>query len=117
MSLRKISSALSFYILDRAMDWTGYRAMSSFKFQELATDPNYKKISLSNRERILEGMLRRTQEELKTKEQMIKSKDDQHSRANGNAVTAIQELENIIYIVFVACKANNLPASIHEKLN
>ena len=48
---------------------------------------------------------------------MITSKDDQHYRAKENAVAAIQELENIIYIVFVACKANNLPASIDEKLN
>ena len=84
------------YGLDRLQSACIDRAMSSFKFQELATDPNYKKISLSNRERILEGMVRRTQEELKTKEQMIKSKDNQHSRANGNAVAAIQELENII---------------------
>lgn len=73
--------------------------MSSFRIQELAIEPNYKKISLSNRERILEGMLRRTEEELKTKEQMIKSKDDRDSRAKEKAVAAIKELENIIYIL------------------
>ena len=88
-----------------------------FKFQKLTTDTKYKNISVSNRERILEGMVRRTEEELKTKEQMITSKSDQHYRANRNAEAAIQELENIIYIVFVACKANYLPASIYEKLH
>ena len=88
-----------------------------FEFQELTTDTNYKNISVSNRERILEGMVRRTEEELKKKEQMIISIKNQHSHANGNAVAAIQELENIIYIVFVACKANYLPASIYEKLD
>ena len=40
-----------------------------FKFQKLTTDTNYTNISVSNRERILEGMVRRTEEELKTKEQ------------------------------------------------
>lgn len=88
-----------------------------FKFQKLTTDTNYKNISVSNRERILEGMVRRTEEELKTKEQMITSKSNQHYCANRNAEAAIQELENIIYIVFVACKANYLPASIYEKLD
>ena len=72
----------------------------SFKFQELATEPNYKKISLSNSERILEGMLRRKEEELKTKEQMIKSKDDRDSQAKEKAVAAIKELENIIILSF-----------------
>ena len=91
--------------------------MSSFKFQELATEPSYEKISLSNRERILDSMLWRTEEELKTKEQMIKSKDDRDSRAKEKAVATIKELENIIYIVFVVCKANYLLATIHEKLN
>ena len=88
-----------------------------FKFQKLTTDTKYKNISVSNRERILEGMVRRTEEELKTKEQMITSKSNQHYCANRNAEAAIQELENIIYIVFVACKANYLPASIYEKLH
>ena len=88
-----------------------------FKFQKLTTDTNYKNISVSNRERILEGMVRRTEEELKTKEQMITSKSNQHYCANRNAEAAIQELENIIYIVFVACKANYLSASIYEKLD
>ena len=88
-----------------------------FKFQKLTTDTNYKNISVSNRERILEGMVRRTEEELKTKEQMITSKSHQHHRANRNAEAVIQELENIIYIVFVACKANYLPASIYDKLD
>ena len=40
-----------------------------FKFRELTDNTNYKKISLSNRERILDGMVRRTVEELKTKGQ------------------------------------------------
>ena len=88
-----------------------------FKFQKLTTDTNYKNISVSNRERILEGMVRRTEEELKTKEQMITSKRDQHYRANRNAEAAIKELENIIYIVFVASKAKDLPSSIYEKLD
>ena len=105
------------YGLDRLQSACIDRAMSSFRIQELSTEPNYKKISLSNRERILEGMLRRTEEELKTKEQMIKSKDDRDSRAKEKAVAAIKELENIIYIVFVVCKANYLPATIYEKLN
>ena len=104
------------YGLDRLQSACIELAMR-FKFQKLTTDTNYKNISVSNRERILEGMVRRTEEELKTKEQMITSKSNQHSRANSNAVAAIQELENIIYIVFVACKANYLPASIYEKLD
>ena len=104
------------YGLDRLQSACIELAMC-FKFQKLTTDTNYKNISVSNRERILEGMVRRTEEELKTKEQMITSKSNQHSRANSNAVAAIQELENIIYIVFVACKANYLPASIYEKLD
>ena len=91
--------------------------MSSFKFQELATEPSYEKISLSNRERILDGMLRRTEEKLKAKEQITKSKDDRDSRAKEKAAAAIKGLENIIYIVCVVCKANYLPATIHEKLN
>ena len=104
------------YGLDRLQSACIELAMR-FKFQKLTTGTNYKNISVSNRERILEGMVRRTEEELKTKEQMITSKSNQHSRANRNAVAAIQELENIIYIVFVACKANYLPVSIYEKLD
>ena len=104
------------YGLDRLQSACIELAMR-FKFQKLTTHTNYKNISVSNRERILEGMVRRTEEELKTKEQMITSKSDQHYRANRNAEAAIQELENIIYIVFVACKANYLPASIYEKLD
>ena len=104
------------YGLDRLQSACIELAMR-FKFQKLTTDTNYKNISVSNRERILEGMVRRTEEELKTKEQMIKSKDDRDSRAKEKAVAAIKELENIIYIVFVVCKANYLPATIHEKLN
>ena len=104
------------YRLDRLQSACIESAMR-FEFQKLTTDTNYKNISVSNRERILEGMVRRTEEELKTKEQMIKSKDDRDSRAKEKAVAAIKELENIIYIVFVVCKANYLPATIHEKLN
>lgn len=104
------------YGLDRLQSACIELAMR-FKFQKLTTDSNYKNISVSNRERIFEGMVRRTEEELKTKEQMIKSKDDRDSRAKEKAVAAIKELENIIYIVFVVCKANYLPATIHEKLN
>ena len=104
------------YGLDRLQSACIELAMR-FKFQKLTTDTNYKNISVSNRERILEGMVRRTEEELKTKEQMITSKSNQHYCANRNAEAAIQELENIIYIVFVACKANYLPASIYEKLD
>ena len=104
------------YGLDRLQSACIELAMR-FKFQKLTTDTNYKNISVSNRERILEGMVRRTEEELKTKEQMIKSKDDRDSRAKEKAVAAVKELENIIYIVFVVCKANYLPATIHEKLN
>ena len=104
------------YGLDRLQSACIELAMR-FKFQKLTTHTNYKNISVSNRERILEGMVRRTEEELKTKEQMITSKSDQHYRATRNAEAAIQELENIIYIVFVACKANYLPASIYEKLD
>ena len=88
------------YGLDRLQSACIELAMR-FKFQKLTTDTNYKNISVSNRERILEGMVRRTKEELKTKEQMIKSKDDRDSRAKEKAVAAIKELENIIYIVFV----------------
>lgn len=104
------------YGLDRLQSACIELAMR-FKFHKLTTDTNYKNISVSNRERILEGMVRRTEEELKTKEQMITSKSNQHYCANRNAEDAIQELENIIYIVFVACKANYLPASIYEKLD
>lgn len=104
------------YRLDRLQSACIELAMR-FEFQKLTTDTNYKNISVSNRERILEGMVRRTEEELKTKEQMITSKSNQHYSANRNAEAAIQELENIIYIVFVACKANSLPASIYEKLD
>ena len=104
------------YGLDRLQSACIELAMR-FKFQKLTTDTNYKNISVSNRERILEGIVRRTEEELKTKEQMITSKSNQHYCANRNAEAAIQELENIIYIVFVACKANYLPASIYEKLD
>ena len=104
------------YGLDRLQSACIELAMR-FKFQKLTTDTNYKNISVSNRERILEGMVRRAEEELKTKEQMITSKSNQHYCANRNAEAAIQELENIIYIVFVACKANYLPASIYEKLD
>ena len=104
------------YRLDRLQSACIESAMR-FEFQKLTTDTNYKNISVSNRERIFEGMVRRTEEELKTKEQMIKSKDDRDSRAKEKAVAAIKELENIIYIVFVVCKANYLPATIHEKLN
>ena len=104
------------YGLDRLQSACIELAMC-FKFQKLTTDTNYKNISVSNRERIFEGMVKRTEEELKTKEQMIKSKDDRDSRAKEKAVAAIKELENIIYIVFVVCKANYLPATIHEKLN
>ena len=104
------------YALDRLQSACIELAMR-FKFQKLKTDTSYKNISVSNRERILEGMVRRTEEELKTKEQMIKSKDDRDSRAKEKAVDAVRELENIIYIVFVVCKANYLPATIHEKLN
>ena len=104
------------YRLDRLQSACIELAMR-FKFQKLTTDSNYKNISVSNRERIFEGMVRRTEEELKTKEQLIKSKDDRDSRAKEKAVAAIKELENIIYIVFVVCKANYLPATIHEKLN
>ena len=104
------------YGLDRLQSACIELAMR-FKFQKLTTDTNYKNISVSNHERILEGMVRRTEEELKTKEQIVISKDNQQSVANGKAVAAIQELENIIYIVFVACKANYLPSSIYEKLN
>ena len=104
------------YGLDRLQSACIELAMR-FKFQKLTTDTSYKNISVSNRERILEGMVRRTEEELKTKEQMIKSKDDRDSRAKEKAVAAVKELENIIYIVFVVCKANYLPATIHEKLN
>ena len=88
------------YGLDRLQSACIELAMR-FKFQKLTTDTNYKNISVSNRERILEGMVRRTKEELKTKEQMIKSKDDRDSRAKEKAVAAIKEVENIIYIVFV----------------
>ena len=104
------------YGLDRLQSACIETAMR-FKFQKLTTDTNYKNISVSNRERILEGMVRRTEEELKTKEQMIKSKDDRDYRSKEKAVTAIKALENIIYIVFVASKANHLPSSIYEKLN
>ena len=104
------------YGLDRLQSACIELAMR-FKFHKLTTDTNYKNISVSNRERIFEGMVKRTEEELKTKEQMIKSKDDRDSRAKEKAVAAIKELENIIYIVFVVCKANYLPATIHEKLN
>ena len=104
------------YGLDRLQSACIELAMR-FKFQKLTTDTNYKNISVSNRERILECMVRRTEEELKTKEQMIKSKDDRDSRAKEKAVATIKELENITYIVFVVSKANYLPSTIHEKLN
>ena len=45
------------YGLDRLQSACIERAMSSFKFQELATEPKYKNISVSSRERVLEGRL------------------------------------------------------------
>ena len=87
-----------------------------FKFQELTTDTNYKNISVSNRERILEGIVRRTEEELKIKEQVIYSKDNQTCAAKEKAKAAIQELEKIIYIVVVAYTANCLPSSVSDNL-
>ena len=47
------------YGLDRLQSACIELAMR-FKFQKLTTDTNYKNISVSNRERILEGMVRRT---------------------------------------------------------
>ena len=47
---------------------------------------------------------------------MLYSKKNRNVAAKEKAKAAIQVLEDIIYIVFVACKANYLPSSISDNL-
>ena len=89
-----------------------------FKFQELTAKANYSRKFLCP---AVNGFYtvwleeQRKNSRLKTK-QMLYSKKNRNIAAKEKAKAAIHVLEDIIYIVFVACKANYLPSPVSDNL-